>query len=126
MKIEKTQVVEKSQKSLFDYLSNPASFKDLMPSHLEEFSFKENHSFTFKLSAMPEIALQIKEKTAFSSITYGSFEGKTPFNLYINLSEIEPEKTEVQLTFSASLNPMMTLMVKSPIENLLNTMLGKL
>lgn len=126
MKIEKTQIVEKSQKSLFDYLSNPASFEGLMPNHLEEFSFKENHSFTFKLPAMPEIALQIKEKTAFSSIAYGSFEGKTPFNLYINLSEIEPEKTEVKFTFSASLNPMMALMVKSPIENLLATMLGKL
>lgn len=126
MKIEKTQIVEKSQKSLFENLSNPAFFEDLMPENLQQFSFKENHSLSFTLSAMPEIALEIKQKTPFSSITYGSFEGKTPFNLYIILSELEPEKTEVQFIFSASLNPMMALVVKSPIENLLTTILGKL
>ena len=64
--------------------------------------------------------LIIKEKIAFSNITLGSASSKLPFTLIAAIKEISDTKSEVQLTFDGTFNPMMTMMVKKPLTKFID------
>ena len=111
-----TQKIKISQNYvvLFEKLEKPDKFKVL-----------DEKSFSFALKGMPEILLERKNTTPYSELIYGAKEGKIPFNLFIKLTFISETETEVQFVFKGDFNPMMAMMVKSPISKLIQTMAEK-
>ena len=114
-----TQKIKISQNNvvLFEKLEKPDNFKELMPDNLAQFTVLDEKSFSFALKGMPEILLERKNTTPYSELIYGAKEGKLTF-----ISETE---TEVQFVFKGDFNPMMAMMVKSPISKLIQTMAEK-
>ena len=111
---------------IYEKLENVALFKDLMPESLAHFSAAEdNTSFSFTLKGMPEIFLEKKKLTPTSELVYGAPEGKLPFTLSIALTSTSAQHSDVVYTFEGELNPMLALVVKSPITKLLQTMAEK-
>lgn len=115
------KMVQQSQQAIFERLSNPENFEALFPENLEEFSVKEG-SFKFKLKGMPAIRLAFKEKRAYDLIKLKATSDDFPVFLNCHLQAIDDAKTEVQLTFDAEINAMMAMMIKKPIQNLLDTL----
>lgn len=122
-----TQKIKISQNNvvLFEKLEKPDNFKELMPDNLAQFTVLDEKSFSFVLKGMPEILLERKNTTPYSELIYGAKEGKIPFNLFIKLTFISETETEVQFVFKGDFNPMMAMMVKSPISKLIQTMAEK-
>ena len=118
--------VDKPAQYLFDSLSDVRNFEKLMPESIAKFEVTGEDSFIFGLKGMPEIKLKTKEKTPPTQIVLGAASDKLPFTLTANLSEIEENKTEVQLLFDGEFNAMMAMMIKGPItkfmENLTSNM----
>ena len=118
--------VGKSQKEVYDFLSDLSNFKKLMPDSIQTFEVLDEDTFRFALKGMPEIVLRRKEQTPHEKIVLGAASDKLPFTLTATLREIEAEETEVALTFEGEFNAMMAMMIKSPITNFLGTLSTKL
>jgi len=115
-------VINKSQSELFDYLTKAENFKTIMPDGIEQFEVLNEKSFLFQLKGMPVIQLAFKEKTPAEKIVLEADGGKFPFSLTADFVELEPEKTEFQLKFDGEFNPMMAMMIKSPINKFIQSL----
>jgi hypothetical protein len=110
---------------LFHYLTDLANFKNLLPDDIEEFSVKED-SFKFALKGMPAIRLAITDKREYDLIRLQATSEKMPVTLLCRIEPIDDAQARVQLFFEAAVNPMMAMMIKKPLQNLLHTLAKKM
>jgi carbon monoxide dehydrogenase subunit G len=117
----KKSVVNKSQKEFFEFLTNLQNFEKLMPENIDKFEV-DGESFLFSLKGMPEIRLVIKEKNEFDKIVLSAASSKLNFSLTALIQSISENTCEAQLLFTGDFNPMMAMMVKSPLQKFINTL----
>ncbi|NLP57598.1 SRPBCC family protein [Lutibacter sp. B1] len=117
----KKSVINKSQKEFFEFLTDLNNFEQLMPENTDKFEV-DGDSFLFSLKGMPEIRLVVKEKQEFSKIVFGAASSKLNFTLTTNINEVTDSTCETQLLFNGDFNPMMAMMVKSPLQKFINTL----
>lgn len=117
----KKSVIHKSQKDFFDFLTNLNNFEQLMPENTTKFEV-DGESFIFSLKGMPEIRLVIKEKQEFDKIVFGAASSKLNFSLTTNIIEVSENSCEAQLLFEGDFNPMMAMMIKSPLQKFIDTL----
>jgi carbon monoxide dehydrogenase subunit G len=123
MNLESPKVtIDKSAQDCFDFLSNVENFEKLMPENISKFEVLENDKFLFALKGMPEIILKKKEVVPPNKIVLGAAGGKLDFSLTGDINEIEAGKSEVTLSFEGDFNPMMAMMIKSPILKFIETL----
>ncbi|WP_179376690.1 SRPBCC family protein [Winogradskyella wichelsiae] len=123
MKLESPKVtLDKSAESTFNFLSDVKNFESLMPENISKFEVLDNDKFLFALKGMPEIVLKKKEAIPNSKIVLGAAGGKLDFSLIADITEIEPNKTEVKLNFEGEFNAMMGMMIKGPISKFIETL----
>ncbi|MGJ8549781.1 SRPBCC family protein [Winogradskyella wichelsiae] len=123
MKLESPKVtLDKSAESTFNFLSDVKNFESLMPENISKFEVLNNDKFLFALKGMPEIVLKKKEAIPNSKIVLGAAGGKLDFSLIADITEIEPNKTEVKLNFEGEFNAMMGMMIKGPISKFIETL----
>ncbi len=126
MKLESQKTtVNKSQEELFTYLTNLENFKNILPDSLEEFSVAGD-SFKFALKGMPAIRLAFEEKQEFDHIKLKATSDKLPVFLSCKLIAINDTQAITQLFFEGDINPMMAMMLKKPLQNLLDVLVEKL
>jgi len=125
-RIESEKVtVNKPASEVFSWLSDLNNYQSLMPAQVEDWVSTENDcSFTIK--GMASLGMAIDEKQPNTQIKLVR-KGKAPFDfaLYSNIKEIEPGKTELQLSFDADLNPFLKMMAEKPLGNFLNMLVKK-
>jgi hypothetical protein len=115
-------IINKSDKEVFEFLSDLKNFEQLMPENIDKFEVINEDRFLFALKGMPEIVLERKEQTEFSQLVLGAASEKLPFTLKADIKTLEDSKTEVILSFSGEFNAMMAMMIKSPITNFMGTL----
>jgi len=125
MKIEGKKVtINASRKKVFEFLSDFNNYEKLMPSQIVNWkSTSEDCSFT--ISNMADLKLKFDSKEPNERIKIVP-EGKTPFNfsLLVVLQEddLNEQNTIGGVDVDADLNPMLAMMAKKPLENLVNAM----
>ncbi len=123
MNLESPKVsIDKSPLDVFNFLSDVKNFEQLMPENISKFEVLGEDKFLFALKGMPEIILKKKEVIAPNKIVLGAAGGKLDFSLTGNITETSPNQSEVQLTFDGDFNPMMAMMIKSPIGKFIETL----
>ena len=123
MNLESPKVnVAKSAEYLFNALTDVKNFEKLMPENIAKFEVIDENCFEFGLKGMPEIKLVKKEAIPNDKIVLGAASSKLPFTLTGILTELEINKTEVQLQFEGDFNPMMAMMIKGPISKFIETL----
>jgi len=110
---------QKSAQELFEILSDVKNFKKLMPKEITKFEVTAEDSFLFALKGTPEIELQLKEKKEPNQIIFNAI-SKIPFSLTIDINETSAYSSSVQLFFAGKFNPMIEMMIKGPISNLVD------
>ncbi|MEN8186910.1 MAG: SRPBCC family protein [Bacteroidota bacterium] len=122
MNLESPKVtVQKSNKEIFDFLSNTENFEKIMPENIDKFEAGEN-TFKFALKGMPELRLNVEEQESPKKLVLGSASDKLPFTLTANIEENSETSSNVQLVFDGKINPMMAMMVKKPLQKFLNAL----
>ncbi|SHJ26698.1 hypothetical protein SAMN04487911_11559 [Arenibacter nanhaiticus] len=116
------KTVSKSSKEVFDFLSDIKNFEKLMPENISKFEILNENRFLFALKGMPEIVLQKKQETPNSQVVLGAASENLPFTLTADIKEIDANQSEVSLSFEGDFNPMMAMMIKSPITNFIGTL----
>ncbi|NNC49811.1 MAG: SRPBCC family protein [Flaviramulus sp.] len=123
MKLESPKInVSKSSDDVFNFLSEVKNFESLMPENISKFEVISDDKFLFALKGMPEIILKKKEEIPPNKIVFGAAGGKIDFSLICNIIQIDPTESEVRLDFTGDFNPMMSMMIKSPIKKFIETL----
>jgi len=123
------QRVNKSDKEVFEFLTELSNFKQLMPESIDKFEVLDSDKFLFALKGMPEIVLKKKEEHPNNQLVLVAASDKMPFSFTADIQAISANETEVALSFKGEFNAMMAMMVKTPITNFMNTLsenLGKI
>lgn len=115
-------IISKSNKAVFEFLTDLKNFKVLMPENIDKFEVINDDRFLFSLKGMPEIVLERKTQTEFSQLVLGAASEKLPFTLTADLVTLKENETEVTLSFTGDFNAMMAMMIKSPITNFMTTL----
>ena len=100
------------------------NFEQLMPADTK-FEVLGDDIFLFGLKGMPEIKLKLKEQSN-DKVVLGAASDKLPFTLTANLTEVDANKTETNLSFEGQFNAMMGMMVKGPITKFVGQLTEKL
>lgn len=125
MNIEGNKVViNKSKAEVVSFLTKMENFEQLMPADTK-FEVLGDDIFLFGLKGMPEIKLKLKEQSD-DKVVLGAASDKLPFTLTANLTEVESNKTETNLSFEGQFNAMMGMMVKGPITKFVGQLTEKL
>ena len=114
--------INKSAKETFDFLSDVKNFEKLMPENISKFEVLDDDKFLFALKGMPEIILKKKEAISPSKIVLGAAGGKLDFSLTADITAIDENSSETQLTFEGEFNAMMAMMIKGPITKFIETL----
>ena len=116
----------KSAQENFEALSIVSNYEKLMPENIAKFEVRGDDKFLFGLKGMPEIMLQIVEKTPYSQIVLKSPGDKLNFGLVANIVATSENTSDVQLHFDGEFNAMMAMMIKGPISKFLETLSGNM
>ncbi|WP_024770759.1 orotate phosphoribosyltransferase [Aquimarina macrocephali] len=124
-----TVTVNKTAEDVFDFLTKVENFEQLMPESKQKFEKINDSRFLFQLKGMPELVLDQKENTSPSQVVLGAASDKLPFTLTADIVDSGDGKSTAKLTFDGQFNTMMSMMIKNPIQNFINTLIeniGKL
>ena len=109
-----------SPKNLFDKLSVIENFETLMPESVSKFELINSESFLFSIKGMPTFKLKIEEKLTSKKIVLKSIESKITFYLIGYIKESDDKNSTFQIEFNGQLNPMMEMMVKTPLQTFID------
>ncbi|RLD87575.1 MAG: hypothetical protein DRJ09_10010 [Bacteroidetes bacterium] len=121
----KSVVVNKNINDVFNFLADFNNFENLMPDQVSEWQ-SDSDSCSFTVKGMGKVGMKYAKKespTYLEMVPYG----KSPisFALKITLAE-EGTVTRATGEVDADLNPMLAMMAKRPLENLINEITSKL
>lgn len=128
-KVESKEVeINAPVKKIFDFLSDFTNFTLLIPDKVENWkATKEKCSF--RVSGMADIGMEISQTTPYSSIVIvNDKEVGTPFSFSFNwdFKSIDESKTKVKSFFDLDVNPMMSMMIKKPLQNFMDILVDTL
>ena len=109
-----------SDTTLFEKLCAIENFKLIMPKNISKFEILDRSTLIFSLKGMPPIKLIFGEKYSPSLITLNSSESKINFSLSAHIKKIDENSCEFFLEFNGDLNPMIQMMVKTPLQSFIN------
>ncbi len=120
------RIVNASDVDIFSFLIDFNNFQILMPEQIISWQSTED-SCSFTIKGMAEIKMEIQEKTPHSKIVISS-QANLPlsFDLRWEINSLESEKSQAQLIFDGKINPMISMMVKTPLQNFINVLVQKL
>ena len=87
---------------------------------ISKFEILDQSTLIFSLKGMPPIKLIFGEKHSPSLITLNSSESKINFSLSAHIKKIDENSCEFSLEFNGDLNPMIQMMVKTPLQSFIN------
>ena len=121
MKLESIKTVsELSNNLLFKKLCAVENFNKIMPQNISKFEIIDEDTFVFSLKGMPSLKLKIDEKENPNRIKLSSEDSKIVFSLTAHILENDNNTSLFYLEFLGDLNPMMVMMVKTPLQTFID------
>ena len=121
----KKTVVNKTAEELFQFLTHTENFKNVLPENVEGFEVRED-SFKFSYKGMPAIKLEYAEKTPFHTVKLKAVNDMFPVFLTCKITEKDSQQSEAQLFFDGEINMMMAMMIKKPLQDLLDILADRM
>ena len=116
------------QQTVYEFLTDFNNFEQLMPEQIVNWqSDKDSCSFTIK--GMADLHLTYSRKEPFHTVVVEPV-GKTPINFTLTIrlesNEQDERKTTGIMEIDTNLSPMMAMIAKQPLENLVSEMSKRL
>lgn len=118
--------IKNTSEKIFNFLTDLTNLGLLMPPQVINWKCTGD-SCTFTIKGMTDLSMKILEKVPDSKIVF-SPGNTTPFDfkLIVTLLEKQAGTTDAQIFFEAELNSVMEIMVRTPLMNFANMLVGKL
>jgi carbon monoxide dehydrogenase subunit G len=123
----KTGIANANQEVVYKFLSDFRNFADLLPEDQMKDAAITAESMEFNITGIGLVGLMISEKHPYHQLVIKSTDGSTAdFTLWLNLKELSPHQSEVNITFQARLNPFLEMMARNPLQHFVDLMMDKL
>lgn len=118
--------IERSDKQIFDFLSDFNNFQKLMPPQVSDWQSSSEHC-SFNIQNMATLEMRYESKSPYNHIKIVS-EGKSPFkfDLQCFIDKADNFNSNVSLQLNADLNVMLKMMASKPLANFINVLANKL
>jgi len=114
----------KSEQEFFGIVSDMRNIPHLLPEQVINVNADEDN-LSFTVQGMGSIALRVSQRITYSLIQLVPV-GKTPFQFVLSIKIAGlGNNCRVMYEIDAELNPLMSMMAKRPLQNLVNMMDGK-
>ncbi len=116
--------IQASQEKAFEFISNIDNLGKLMPEQVINWQ-ASGDTCSFTIKGMTSLKLKVEKRDPHNLIRLVP-DGNSPFYFMLDIS-FRPKGviSESQVTINAALNPMMTMMAKRPLQNLVNIIMEK-
>lgn len=116
-----------SPMQVYSFITNFNNFKNLLPADKVKDWQSDSSSCSFSVDPLGKTGFKLADKIEFSKIQLNSID-QSPFafGLTIFLKTISDEESEFQFVFDADINPMIAMMAKTPLTNLLETLVSRM
>ena len=114
----------KSEQEFFALMSDMRNFPALLPEQIINVKADEDN-LSFTVQGMGSLALRVSQRITYSLIQLVPV-GKTPFQFVLSIKIAGlGNNCRVIYEIDAELNPLMSMMAKRPLQNLVNMMAEK-
>ncbi|MCP4552952.1 MAG: hypothetical protein GY834_13135 [Bacteroidetes bacterium] len=114
-----------TSEQLYTFLSDLRNFEKLMPEQIRNW-VADSDSCSFEIEKMATIELRIIKRKPYRFLQIAG-EGKTPFPLQLRaIIKESGEQSSISFEIKAEVNSMMSMMVKRPLQNLVDILGQKL
>ncbi|QQS52140.1 MAG: hypothetical protein IPM71_05250 [Bacteroidota bacterium] len=116
-----------SPKQVYSFITDFNNFKNMLPADKVKDWQSDSTSCSFSVDPLGKTGFKLADKIEFSKIQLNSID-QSPFafGLTIFLKTISDEESEFQFVFDADINPMIAMMAKTPLTNLLETLVSRM
>ncbi len=121
----KWQSINAPSQKVYDFLNDLRNLEKLMPDQIIDYK-AEAQKCSFTIKGMTSLSLKVEQSVPEKLIRLVP-EGKSPFEfeLMAHIKE-DDAQTLVKIQLQANLNPMLAMMAKRPLKNLVEIMADKL
>jgi hypothetical protein len=126
-KIEsKIGIIREPAEKIYNYISDFDNFGSLIPEDKVRDFESSGDACSFTVEGIGHAGLKIVEKDPPKLIKISSDES-TPFKflLWIQIKEAAAGDSRMKITTEVDINPMMAAMVKKPLKNFVDTLVGQ-
>jgi hypothetical protein len=126
-KIEsKTGQIKQPDEKIYNFLSDFNNFKHLIPPDKVKNWSSTSESCHFTVDGIGDAGMKIIEKKPYTLIKITADE-KTPINflLWIQIKKINENLSGVRIVIEPQVNAMMMMMVKGPLQNFVDMLVGQ-
>jgi len=121
----KPATINKDIVTVYNFLIDFNNFKTLMPDQITNWE-SDTDWCSFTIQGMASVKLTFSDKVPHTSIKLIPV-GKVPFSFGLNIKlSDQGESTVAKVEVDANINPMMAMIAKRPLENLVNVMAGNI
>jgi carbon monoxide dehydrogenase subunit G len=116
-----------SDEKVYRFISDFSNFTHMLPPDKVKNWQVNGDSCSFSIDGIGQLGLRIIEKEPFHLIKITSSEG-TPFTffLWIQLKNAADGETRVKITIDPDVNPMVMMMLNSPLQKFADAMIAQL
>ncbi|MCF8228458.1 MAG: hypothetical protein K9G58_13685 [Bacteroidales bacterium] len=118
-------IIERPASSIYNFLIDFTNFEKLMPEQVINWK-STNSTCSFTIQGMADISMKVANTIPDKRISITSEEAPFDFDLVSYLEKTAEDQTRARIEIEAKINPMMMMMVKRPLQNLVNIMVEKL
>jgi hypothetical protein len=112
---------------VFNFITDIRNFEQFIPAdNIKNWQASED-SCSFQVPPLGNANVRITESTPNSIVVFsGNALQQNSFKLEVHISENERKLSEVRITLTADLNPVLLMMAKGPIERFLETLVSEM
>lgn len=120
--------INKPAKEVFEFLCDFTNFSLLIPDKVENWK-ATNDSSSFNIKGFGDFGMKIIERNPYTSIIINNDEAISmpiKFIFKWEFNSKDESSVETSASFNLDINPMLSMMVKKPLNDFLNVILEKL
>lgn len=112
--------VKSSATAIYSFLADSNHLQVLMPDKVKNWQ-SDSRTCSFDIEGMAHLQMQLQQQIPYRQIRWESF-GKNPFSfvLFVDITSVQSDSSEIYFQLDADMNPMLAMMAKKPLKNLLN------
>jgi len=118
--------IKSNEEKIYNFLADFNNFRNLIPEDKVSDWESTEETCKFKVEGVGKVGLRTIEKEPFKLIKITSDETTPlPFNLWIQIKRVEENDSRIKITVDVDINPVMLAMVKSPLQNFVDTLVDQ-
>jgi len=112
---------------VFSFVTDVRNFERVIPPGIIANWQADRESCSFSVSTLGTVGFRMVEKDINKNVVYkGDALRKNDFSIVLHLTENDNNKTDVKVSLSADLNPIMKMMAAKPIEQFLGMLINEM